>query len=661
MSQKGPKEVSITKLRLIGSVYLVLYEVVLNGFCTQYLAKKFAYHPRLGKPIFENIYSPFDWFKWLFTFYNSAPEIFNIAFVIFAIGTMFGLVTFVIVTGMKARSSQKHGDVHGTAHFASVSEVIETGLIPAADKAGQGVYCGAYDDEKTGITHYLRHDGPEHVCALAPTRSGKGVGLVLPTLLSWPHSVFVLDRKGENYAMTAGWRKKHANNVILRFDPAEPGVGCSWNPLAEVRFQTRYQVSDAQNIALMVIDDDGKGISGDHFRSAAFELLNGLILHALYKGQTIGRTPCLQDCGHMLTGVGDFAAPETENDLGEDEEGDPKALLGLFHEMRDVVLDTANDSSAAEARLVISGVGRRMAGTPARELGSIISTANNALSLYRDPIVGENTSRSDFTIDDLMNHERPVSLYFITTPRNADRMRPLARLLLTQMVLTLADQMQFDDGRSKTVHKHRLLHLLDEFPTLGKLEIYESALAYIAGYGMKSYIICQDVQQLYKTYTNYESIISNCHIRIAYAPNKVETAEWMSKMTGQMTVVKEQISTSGKRFGMVLDQVSRSYQEIQRPLMTPDEIMRLPGPTKDAKGDITEPGEMLVFVAGNAVIRGRQILYFLDPTFNARSKIAPPKTDVVRTTVNVKPAPTATNSNIPAETKPATEGFKYNA
>lgn len=649
MSQK---EVSITRLRLIGSIYLVGYEVILNGVCTQYIAKKFAYHAGLGQPVIGSIYNPFYWFKWLFNYYNSAPEIFNIAFIIFALGTMLGLVTFVIVTGMKARSSQKHGDVHGTAHFATAQEVIETGLMPSEGNPGKGVYCGAYDDLKTGRTHYLRHDGPEHICALAPTRSGKGVGLVLPTLLSWPHSVFVLDRKGENYAMTAGWRKEKANNVVLRFDPAEPNVGCSWNPIAEVRFKTRYQVSDAQNIALMVIDDDGKGISGDHFRSAAFELLNGLILHALYKGITVGRTPCLQDCGHMLTGVGDFAAPDTENDLDQDEEGDPKALLGLFHEMRDIELDTENDPAAAEAKLVISGVGRRMAGTPARELGSIISTANNALSLYRDPIVGENTSRSDFTISDLMDHDRPVSLYFITTPRNADRMRPLARLLLTQMVLTLADQMEFDNGRSKTVHKHRLLLLLDEFPTLGKLEVFESALAYIAGYGMKAYLICQDVQQLYKAYTNYESIISNCHIRVAYAPNKVETAEWMSKMTGQMTVVKEQISTSGKRFGMVLDQVSRSYQEIQRPLMTPDEIMRLPGPTKDTKGDITKPGEMLVFVAGNAVIRGRQILYFLDPVFSERSRIKPPQTDVVRTTPKVK------KDAVQTEAKTQKKGFK---
>ena len=649
------KNTSIAKARILGGVLLAIYLVSVNSICTQFVASRLAYHSALGAPLFGRIYEPFAWWRWMFRFYDYAPHSYNYAFIIFALGVLIGLLTYVLVIGFTTRSSRKHSDVHGTARFATLEDVKETGLIPTGNKPGRGVYCGGFDDPKTGRTHYLRHDGPEHVCALAPTRSGKGVGLVVPTLLSWPHSVFVLDRKGENYAMTAGWRKAEANNVILRFDPAEPGVGCSWNPLAEIRHRSRYQVSDAQNIALMVVDSDGKGIGGDHFRSAAFELLVGLILHALYKGPAVGRVPCLQDCAHMLTGVGDFATPDTENDLDENEEGDPKALSGLFEEMRDVAFeaaDTDEREAAREAKLVISGVGRRMLGTPARELGSIISTANNALSLYRDPIVGENTSRSDFTVADLMDHDRPVSLYFITTPRNADRMIPLARLLLTQMVLSLADRMEFDNGRSKTVHKHRLLLLLDEFPTLGKIEVFESALAYIAGYGMKAYLITQDVMQLYKAYSNYESIISNCHIRIAYAPNKVETAEWMSKMTGQTTVTMEQVSTSGNRFGMVLENVSRSYQEVQRPLMTPDEIQQLAGPKKDSDGNILEPGEMLVFVAGQPAIRGRQILYFLDPVFSKRSKIPPPeKSDVVRVT-HVPTSSTASGASTGGSNQP---------
>lgn len=644
---------SAIRARILGGVLAALAIITVNSVCTQYVAERLHYHPSLGRPLYGAIYKPFAWIEWTWRFYGYAEHTFNYAFIIFVVGVGAVLPGYVLYVGFATRSVRKNEGIHGTAHFASLAEVRATGLLPASEEGGRGVYCGGYDDPNTGRLHYLRHDGPEHICALAPTRSGKGVGLVIPTLLSWPHSVFVLDRKGENYAMTAGWRGRGAGNIVLRFDPAEPGeAGCSWNALAEVRFGTRYQVSDAQNIALMVVDDDGRGIAGDHFRSAAYELLVGLILHALYKAESVGRIPGLYDCAHMLTGVGDFAAPDTANDLAENEDGDPRALSGLFTEMRDVELDM-RDPAAREARLMISGVGRRMGQTPARELGSIISTANNALSLYRDPIVGENTSRVDFKVADLMDYERPVSLYFITTPRNADRMRPLARLLLAQIVLSLADRMEYDDGgRSKTMHNHRLLLMLDEFPTLGKLDVFESALAYIAGYGMKAYLITQDVQQLYKAYSNFESIISNCHIRVAYAPNKVETAEWISKMTGQTTIIKEQITTSGKRFGALLEQVSRGFQEVQRPLMTADEIMRLPGPVKDANGDITDAGEMLVFVAGQPVIRGRQILYFRDPIFSARSKMPPPKT-----TDRVREQPVRTGGVRPALGGAAKGGF----
>ncbi len=242
---------------------------------------------------------------------------------------------------------------------------------------------------------------------------------MVPTLLSWPHSLFVLDAKGENYAMTAGWRKQYAGNKILRFDPAEPDVGCSWNPLGEIRFRTRHQVADTQNIALMVIDDDGKGIAGDHFRSAAFELLNGLILHALFTNQK--RLAAYLVCKIVptcLTGVGDFSTV-LQGDDNFDYDGDPKALSSLFREMESLEIKSENPlfkQADQEAKLVINGVGRRMAGTPARELGSIISTANNALSLYRDPIVGENTKYCDFYVSDLMDSEDPVSLYLLLHP-----------------------------------------------------------------------------------------------------------------------------------------------------------------------------------------------------------------------------------------------------
>lgn len=618
------KNTSGSKSRLIGLLLMVSVLAITSSVCTQFVAGKLAYHPALGAPLFGQIYNPVDWWGWMPKFYGYAANAFGQALIMFSIGFFLSVGVFRLTVGITSRSSRKHEGIHGTAHFASEEEVKATGLLGN----GAGVYCGGFHDPNTGRTHYLRHDGNEHVCVIAPTGSGKGVGLVVPTLLSWPGSVFVLDIKGENYAITAGWRKLCANNVVLCFDPANPIGSCGWNALEEIRVRTDYQISDAQNIALMVIDDDGKGIQGNHFRSAAYELLVGLFLHALYKSGEVGRVPGLPDCAEMLAGVGDFAALPPEFDDLDDEESERAIRVALFDEMRSVNLNDQNPV-VQSAQRKIRATGQRFRSTPERELGSIVSTAHTALALYTDTNVSKNTSRSDFKISDLMDYDRPMSLYFITTPNDLVRMRPLARLLLTRIVASLAGRMEFEAGRSKTMHKHRLLMMLDEFPALGRLDIFESALAYIRGYGIKAYIITQDIQQLYKAYTNYESIISNCHVRIAYAPNKQETAEWLSKMTGQTTVIKEQISTSGKRFGAILGNVSRSYQEVQRPLMTPHETTQLA--MMHTSHDAERPGEMLVFVAGSPVIFGRQTPYFLDPTFSKRSLIPPPaKSDVVR-------------------------------
>jgi type IV secretion system protein VirD4 len=184
--------------------------------------------------------------------------------------------------------------------------------------------------------------------------------------------------------------------------------------------------------------------------------------------------------------------------------------------------------------------------------------------------------------------------------------------------------MEFKDGVAVATYKHRLLLLLDEFPALGKLPIFEEALAHFAGYGLKAYLIAQDLSQLTAAYGQHEAIVSNCHIKVAYAPNRIETAELLSKMTGTATVVKRVVGTSGKRFSLVLSQVNETIQEFSRPLLTPDECMRLPGPEKDEDGMVTKAGDLLVFAAGRAPIYGRQILYFKDPTFSARSRISAP-------------------------------------
>ena len=277
--------------------------------------------------------------------------------------------------------------------------------------------------------------------------------------------------------------------------------------------------------------------------------------------------------------------------------------------------------------------------------GSVLSTAKSYLALYRDPIVARNVSKSEFKIKDLMHHADPVSLYIVTQPTDKARLRPLVRVLVNMIVRLLADQMAFEQGRPVAHYKHRLLMMLDEFPSLGKLEILQESLAFVAGYGIKCYLICQDITQLKSRDTGYghdDSITSNCHVQNAYPPNRVETAEHLSKLTGTTTVAKEQITTSGWRTSALLGQVSRTIQEVQRPLLTPDECLRMPGPVKTASGEIAEAGDMVVYVAGYPAIYGKQPLYFQDPIFQARAAIAAPQTsDRLR----------------PVETVPAGEGI----
>lgn len=137
------------------------------------------------------------------------------------------------------RRAKEHNDVHGTAHWMQAKALEKTGLL----KEKTGAYIGGVEHKRELC--YLKHNGAEHILAFAPTRSGKGVGLVLPTLLDWRASAIILDIKGENYALSAGWRAKYANNRVLKFDPtAAHGESIGFNPLEEIRIGSEYEIGD---------------------------------------------------------------------------------------------------------------------------------------------------------------------------------------------------------------------------------------------------------------------------------------------------------------------------------------------------------------------------------------------------------------------------------
>ena len=584
--------------------------VLLGGLsaATQYFAHVFEYHATLGGRI-GFVYPPWTILQWFGKWGTYYPLQFMNAGNVGMMATAAGLLCLLGIKTMIARAAKNNRFPHGSARWATQKDIEAAGLMPRKvslferirGKAPEfaGVYVGAWEDKK-GRKHYLRHNGPEHILCYAPTRSGKGVGLIVPTLLSWPDSAVITDLKGELWALTSGWRQKHANNKVLRFEPAAASGSAHWNPLVEIRLGTEHEVGDVQNLATLIVDPDGKGLE-THWQKSAQALLVGVILHALYQANgNNSATPSLPDIDAL------FSDPD-------------RSVKELWMEMNQIKPERGNNH-----RLVAS-VGRDMLDRPVEERGSVLSTVKSYLSLYRDPVVRENISDSHFHIRDLMNHASPVSLYIVTKPTDKARLRPLIRIMMNMIVRLLADRMDFDNGRYKAHYQHRLLMMLDEFPSLGKLEILQESLAFLAGYGIKCYLICQDINQLTSRTTGYgvdESITSNCHIQNAFPPNRVETAEHLSKLSGETTITKEQV-TKGEKYSSR----TTTTQEMQRSLLTVDECLRMPGPTKgfkDGQDVIEEAGDMIVYVAGFPAIYGKQPLYFQDTIFKVRAEVPAP-------------------------------------
>jgi len=606
----GPKaRLTKNKYNIILRLIAILLFLLSLSFSTQYCAKKFNYQKKLGSHV-HHFYPPWAIFKWAYQWGAIYPEKFikggSLGLGIASIGI------FILFIGRLAKTSSSigHEYLHGSARWADTNDLMKAGLLQISklrkvpfkksDPSNDGVYVGGWLDKNNKL-HYLRHAGPEHVLCYAPTRSGKGIGLVIPTLLSWKHSAVITDLKGELWSLTSGWRKKHAKNKVLRFEPAKLVGSVCWNPLDEIRIGTEYEVGDAQNLALLIVDPEGKGLES-HWQKTSQALLIGLILYALYIAKDEGTFATLASVDAMLVNPN-------------------RSTLELWDEM------------VAYPHSVVSAAARDMHDRAEEESGSVLSTTKSYLSLFRDPVVARNTRKSDFKIKDLMNHHCPVSLYIITQPNDKLRLKPLIRILIDMIIRLLADKLEFVNGKVKVHYKHRLLMMLDEFPSLGKLEILQESLAFIAGYGIKCYLICQDINQLKSREKGYgpdETITSNCHVQNAYPPNRIETAEHLSKLTGQTTVIKAHITNSGKRLSPILSQISRTVQEVQRPLLTPDECLRMPGPMKSASGDIISAGDMLIYVAGYPAIYGKQALYFENKIFLERSSIIPPScSDIV--------------------------------
>jgi type IV secretion system protein VirD4 len=567
-----------TKL-LIGQI-LIVFSIVILGLwiATQWCAAKLAYQSELGLPWFVlrgvPIYHPWAFFAWWYHFDAYAPHVFDRGGAIAGASGFAGCGAAIIGSLWRARQS-RHVTTYGSARWANVEEIRQAGLFGEA-----GVFLGRLNGT------YLRHDGPEHVMAFAPTRSGKGVGLVVPTLLGWTGSAVIHDIKGENWELTAGWRSRFSH--CLHFNPTDPR-SARYNPLLEVR-RGSEEVRDVQNIADILVDPEGALERRSHWEKTAHSLLVGAILHVLYAEQE-----------KTLARVATFLS-------------DPQRsfVSTLRHMMATNHIGTPEEPLVHP---VIASAAREVLNKSENERSGVLSTAMSFLGLYRDPTVAEVTSRCDWRIADLVSAEAPVSLYLVVPPSDISRTKPLVRLILNQIGRRLTERLHGTANGKAEGRRHNLLIMLDEFPALGRLEFFETSLAFMAGYGIRAFLIAQSLNQIVKAYGENNSILDNCHVRVAFATNDERTAKRVSDALGTATEQRSMRNYAGHRLAPWLAHVMVSRQETARALLTPGEVMQLP------------PSEELILMSGLSPIRARKIRYYEDRNFTVRVRPAPTLSD----------------------------------
>src|SRR6266446_2567984 len=552
---------SATKI-LWGQITVVVAIVLVTVWtATQWTAWRLGFQLQLGQPWFElaqgmPVYYPPAFFWWWYAYDAYAPSVFIEGAFIAASAGFIAVALAITMSILRAREA-KNVETYGSARWASIEEIRKAGLL-----GPDGVILGCH------AGHYLRHDGPEHVLCFAPTRSGKGVGLVVPTLLTWPGSCIVHDIKGENWTLTAGFRFRFGR--VLKFDPTD-ALSAAYNPLLEVRRGDK-EVRDVQNIADILVDPEGALDRRNHWEKTSHSLLVGAILHVLYA-----------EPDKTLAGVANFLS-----DPKRPVEATLRAMMSTPH------------LGECGIHPVVASAARELLNKSDNERSGVLSTAMSFLGLYRDPVVAKVTRQCDWRIRDLIEAAHPATLYLVVPPSDISRTKPLVRLILNQIGRRLTEDLEANGRR------HRLLLMLDEFPALGRLDFFESALAFMAGYGLKSFLIAQSLNQIERAYGPNNAILDNCHVRVSFATNDERTAKRVSDALGTATEMRALRNYAGHRLSPWLGHLMISRQETARPLLTAGEVMQLPA------------AEELVLVSACHPIRAKKARYFEDRRFAER-------------------------------------------
>jgi type IV secretion system protein VirD4 len=441
--------------------------------------------------------------------------------------------------------------IHGAAKWASNSDIKKAGL-----RSKKGMLLGRAGSD------FLIADGYQHALLFAPTGSGKGVGFVIPNLLFWTDSVFVHDIKLENYELTSGYRRDALKQKVFLWNPADPdGVSHCYNPIDFVSRKMGQMVDDVQKIANLLLPEQ------EFWQNEARSLVVGVMLYLIADPSKV-------------KSFGEIVRTLRSDDV----------VYNLA-----VVLDTLGKEIHPVAYMNIAAFLQKAD----KERSGVISTANSSLELWSNPLIDATTARSDF---DVRTFKRELNTVYVgLTPDNIHRLQPLMKIFYQQTSAALSAKIPGKDD------KYGVMFVMDEFPTLGKMENFQAGIAYFRGYKVRLFLIIQDTEQLKGTYeeSGMNSFLSNATYRITFAANNMETANLISQLVGNKTV--EQYSTNKPKF-FDLNPASRSVHvsETQRALLLPQEVINLP------------KEEQILLIEASPPIKSKKIFYYKERFFTKR-------------------------------------------